>query len=464
MLVSYSSVSSAIERIKAIMNDKDSERQNILFKFNTENSTARVAYSDGRRAVCSEIDITLEDGEEVDEDIIAPYKQICDAIEMAKPAGILQVDDIEIVVDTEHKHMKFTAEKFILQADENGAIEKVDNPEVAISDEDAELAEELDAELEAEDETAEEESNVERKVIATLSRAFKYFSAEDDRRYAALLRPDYTKMLGVHEAGNVGEVDGTSGTETDVWNRQELISVLSKVASEDDKQVIMSGAKHTVNVSNMNYAVTIPREEVVHPLCMNVKLAKNIMDVFKRSGVEDISILIEDVFCTVCGDDGKVAFWFESEKPMRRVLNTIDGYNGLEFDAYCMVLVRDAILNIVKCCGDAADVTLKFKGNQIDGIKLKVSGGDTASKANEFEIEPTELTGKAYGDIENAAFKVNTDTIRKMIELCSSPYILMEFAVGEAGEATVRVSDAHKEGGIVHRELSSFAPVIAKTA
>ena len=257
------------------------------------------------------------------------------------------------------------------------------------------------------------------------------------------------------------EEDGAEeGANTaDVWARADLIKVISKVSAEDDKQIIMSARNNTVSVSNLNYTVWMPREEVQSALCMTVKMAKNISEVFKRAAAEEVHVATKEGFCTVRDSEGTVAFWFESEKPLRKTLNVIEGYTGLAYDKFSLVVMKDAAANIVKCCGDVKDIALEFKGDAINGFKVKVGGNDSAIKSNDFELDTAEVVGDSE-ELLKTTFKVNTETFKAMLDLCDSVYVKVDFNVDEAGVAVVRVSDVSKTGGIVTRNMDCFTPVV----
>lgn len=423
MLIKYSDLTNAVDSVKAVLSDNKSEQVNILLRFEAAENVTLVAYSDGRKAVVKKVETEFFDGEAVDRDVIVAFKQLNDIMEMAKPVGSLQVNDIEIITEVDKKQLNFKVEKFVY----------------------------LDAENEGEE--------AEKKVIAVLKQSFKYISPEDDRRQKALLSPNYSEMLGENILDDV-EGEEENANAADVWGRAELIKVISKVSAEDDKQIIMSARNNTVSVSNLNYTVWLPREEVQNALCLTVKMAKNISEVFKRAlNSEEVHVSTKEGFCTVRDSEGTVAFWFESEKPLRKTLNVIEGYTGLAYDKFSLVVMKDAAANIVKCCGDVKDIALEFKGDAINGFKVKVGGNDSAIKSNDFELDTAEVVGDTE-ELVKTTFKVNTETFKAMLDLCDSVYVKVDFNVDDAGVAVVRVSDVSKTGGIVVRNMDCFTPVV----
>lgn len=417
MLIKYSELVNAVDSVKAVLSDNKNDQVNILLSFNKHEENAMVAYSDGRKAVVKRIGVEYGEDEVVADNVIVTFKRILDVMDMAKPVGALSVEEVELFTDTAKKQLDFKVEKVVYMV--------------------------------ADDEDAAEMGATEKKVIATLKQSFKYTSAEDDRRQAALLRPNYVEMLG----------EAPDGVESDTWARTELIKVLSKVCSEDDKQIVMSGKNNTVAVSNLNYTVWMPRDEVEHALCLSVKMAKNISEVMKRCSADNVEVRVSDLFCTVRDDEGTVAFWFESEKPMKKVLNVIDGYVGLPCDKFGLVVMKDALANVSRCVGDAKDIALEFTGNLVDGVKIKVGGGDTAAKTNDFTVEATEITGDVE-ELTHCKFTVTADTLRSMVDLCDSVYIMVNFNVDESGLSVMRVSDVEKVSGQVVRNIDSFTPAI----
>lgn len=431
MRVNYNEMAVAVERLKTIIGDVKNEQISALINFNKDTGNIRVSFTDGRKAVCSEVAAAFEENEDIESAIVISYKQLCNTMEMAKPLGSLQVNDVEIYLDSEKKAITFKAEKFIRQVVEGEQI----------MTEDGDFAD------------AEEETIVE-KVISVMKQTFGFIRVEDDRRQAILTKVDYNGLFNIDEATSEEAADAPNE-----WNRDELLNILGKVTSEDDMQVIMSSKNHSVSVSNMSYTVDIPNESVETSMCMGVRVAKNIMDIFKKSKADSLLILKKDGFCTICSGDKKCLFWFETEKPKQKTINVIDGYKMHEYNTIQLVVLKDAIVNIVACCSEVNDITLKVIGDLVNGAVLSIGGADSTSRRNDFKIELADACGDT-DIIENNNFKVNTTTLKSMLNLCSSVYVAVEFDVDENGSSIMKVASVEKVGGVKQYDVSTFTMVV----
>lgn len=425
MIVELSSFMGAVDRVRDLISDSKNENASILFRIDTQNSKMLVAHADGHKAVCSELDIQLDEGEAIENEIVAPFKQVSDAVDVIKPAGVIQVDDVKITLDTEKKLISFEAEKYINMAD---------------------------------DENAEETS---RTIISVMSRSFTYTRMEDDKRQRILTCVDYTKML---QADEVADIDSTEANipTADSWNRSEFIATLQKMTVEDS-MVIISGKNKNVRVAYTSYAVSVKKDEIKNSVCIPVKTAKTVMAVIKHCGSENIELKVEDTTATIRTDDGRVAVWFETAKPMSRVINILNAYGSNEYDKHQLVLIRDAIVNQVKCLGDDVNnVELTFTGDAVEGYKMFVGGGSSTTKTNKFSIALSAATGDNDGLLEKK-FVVNSDVLKSMLDLCGGTFVGIEFGtVGEdTGSWALRVCEISKNAGVIERDTECYTMITA---
>lgn len=497
MRIKYSDFAQSVARVKTVLADNRSEQVCVLFTSNIEDKTCNLAYSDGRKTIVNKIATIFGEADTANVKAIVPFKQIEAVMDLAKPVGQLQVEEVELTVAPERKTIKFKVDKVVYYAKNGGAVkseeQEVDEDGVPIGatydfesdDEEEDLSGVMD-DFASEDDEAEfmnepagEEAlqtstvsegsdEVERKVIATLQRSFTYMNPEDERRQAVLVNVDYDAMLASYvdeNADEVADIDGddnsTPASTGKVFKVADLVELLASVSTEDGSQIIMSSKSKRVSVKNSAFAVCIPNVNIADSMCLSAKVAKNIIDVFRRTGVAQVSLTLEDKFCTICTEDHKVAFKYQTDAALKRNLNVIDGYTAISYERYGIVVFKDALLNIIRCCNETQAIVCKFVGDAINGMKVKIEGGDTATKSNDFDVEAFEVMGDAEL-LSRTAIKMNTDAISKMVELCKHPYISLEFGASDDGAVALCLSDVHKDAGIIVRDLSMYTPVTVK--
>ena len=411
----------AVDRIRVFIPDAKKENSGVLVRLDKANQKALFAYADGSKAVCSNTDITIEE-ELTETTIVLSFKLLSEAVEIMKPLGVVKVDDVEILLDAEKKVISLSAEKYITTEAEDGSGEPVNEP------------------------------------IATMARAFAYTTMETDKRLKILECVDYDKMLSIADAGIDGEDAGI-----DSWNKKDFTDVMDKVTTEEGQMVIFSGKNKNVRVSNVAFAVNIPREEVNTSFCVGCKLAKSVVEILKKSSCDDIDIKATDVKATVCTSDRKVAVWFDTAKPLSRVINILKSYGEVAYTKHNIVVLKDAFTNIIKCIdSDVTNIELSFTGNDVDGFIMNVGGGSNTAKTNKFNVKLADVQGE-NAEILGRSFTINSDTVRAIIALCDTPYIGIDVGTTTDGSAWVmRISEIFKDAGVVQRNIECYSMISMK--
>ena len=417
MIVALNDIVSAVDRIKAIVTDVKNENTSILFKSKLETGTLIVAHADGKKAVCSEIEAYYEEGEQFEEEFIAPFKQVMEAIEVMKPSGCVQVDSVNVKVEPDKKMITFCAEKYIQVAgDEEDGVE------------------------------------VSKQIISRMEQGFAYKLLEEDKRQRILKCVDYESMLNL-DAEN---------TVVDSIGRDQFMRAFSKTSTEDGQLVIVSAKTNSAKVANVAFAVCVPFEDKVSTgFCAPVKTVKQMIEVFKRTTSEgmDIQVDSETSSAVVCSSDKTVAFWFTTEKPSTRVVNILTAYEANQFNEYRITVVKDAIENIVKCADpESTSLTISFYGNAVDGFGMNIDTGNKTGKANKFRLAATSVEGDT-DTLTEKKFTVTTETLKNMIGLCDAGYIGLDFGVIGADSDNnweVRVCTLRKDAGVISRDTLCY--------
>ena len=408
MVIELSQLMGAVDRVRDIVADSKNENISVLMKCDKANGKVLIAFADGHKAVCSEIEAHYDAEEVVEEELVASFKQVSEAIDIIKPSGIVCVDDVSITMDTEKKQINFAAEKYINVA---------------------------------EDENAEEAT---RQTISVMSRTFAYIRMEDDKRQRILKCVDYASMLTIGTAESEEEA-----AKVDNWNRTEFINTLVKMTTED-AMVIISGKSKNVRVANTSYAVSIPREDIKVSLCLPTKTAKYVMAVLRHCGSDTIDIKVDENSAIVCSDDAKVAMWFETAKPLSRVINILNAYAANTYDSHQLVVIRDAIVNQIKCLGDdATNVEFTFEGDGVEGYTMNIGGGNSTTKTSKFNLALSGVSGDC-NELLGRKFTTNCDTLKNMLALCDTNFVGLEFGTQD-NVWVLRVCEISKSAGVVER-------------
>lgn len=442
MVLKYEDLSSCVDRLKAFIPSKSLDSASVLIEIDIESSKIMFAFTDGRRAISTRKDAHFNEQEQSlcgIGGIIVPFKNLLEIASICKPAGVLRVDYMSMCIDNERNIIRISAEKYIEQESETDGTEQNNN--VA----DGGLFDAMNIYSEGVDN---ESVRYERRVISVIKQSFSYIRAADDRRRAILTRVDYGEMLSCyseHVDNSTDEFDSSSSTNQnignaneirygDVWDKSEFIGVLSIMSAEQKNYTIFSGKTHSVAVSNINYAVYEQRNEVKNSLCIQNDIAKNIIDVFNRSGGDNLVVYSDGTFCTICNDTEDTAVWFESKRPMKMALQVISGYTQREYNTFRIVALKDAMVNIVKCCRQATDRTttkLKFSVDCEGNVSMAFDGLNSTSKENDFSLSIEEVKGDLQ-KLVNTQYEISFEQLENMINVCSSTFI--GIYVNDAGQ------------------------------
>lgn len=429
MIVALDEFIAAVERVRDVINENKNDNASVLFRLDKEASKLLVAYADGTKAVCSNISIEIEDTDRIETEIVAPFKYVSEAVEVVKPTGIILVDTVKIDVDPDRQNISFEAEKYINMAEDENATETT------------------------------------KQVISVMNRSFGYKRMEEDKRQRVLGCVNYEDMLASDKIVSP-DADVSSMPEVATWGRTDLINVLQKMTAED-ATIIFSEKAHSVRVAYTGYAVYVPKEEIAKPLCINTKTAKTLMAVLKHCGTDTVDMQVDtNQSTTVRTADGTVAIWFTNVSLGQNMLKRINAYSDNSYDKHRLVVIRDAIVNQIKCLGeDVSNVELSFTGSAVEGYKMIVGGGVNATKSNQFSIALSAAEGENE-ELTSRKFTVNTETIKGMLSLCETTFVGIEIDLGKGetqdGAWVMRICDITKTAGIVERGTQCFTVVAMK--
>lgn len=427
MIVAFEDLNLAVERARDIINENKNDNASILFRFDREASKMLVAYADGTKAVCSKIDMQVEETDSTEAEIVAPFKFVSEAMDVVRPTGIIYVDEVRITIDPSKQNINFEAEKYI--------------KEVADEDSTEEVA----------------------QVISVMNRSFAYKRMEEDKRQRILNCVNYEDLLASSSDKEVDpDADVTDTTEADTWGRGDLINTLQKMTVED-AEIIFSGKTKNVRVTYAGFAVCVQKDEIGHPLCINTKTAKTLMAVLKHCTGDEVDVEVAKESAVVRSADGTVALWFTTIKPKERTLKTLNGYCDNTYDKHQLVMIRDAIVNQIKCLGDDANnVELSFEGSAVDGYKMNVGGGVSSTKTNKFSIALSGVSGENE-ELLGRTFSVNTEAIKSMLNLCEGTFIGIEIDLSQKDGSNsawlMRVCEISKNAGMIERGVQCFTVI-----
>lgn len=387
MLVKFEALTSAVDKVKVLASDMKQGIPGVLLMQNE--STLKVCYSDGHKAVCEIIEAEFE----VDESfgtVIVPYETFIGIIDVCKPDGVVQVDNINVNL-RDNNMIEVDVKKFVEQA--------VPNSEETIN-----------------------------KTVSHLVQSVKFNRPEEDKRQSILTRMNYETMFE-HEV-------------FDTWNKAKLIGILKRLTKEDDKAILISSNKKAASVANLAYCAYIPCEDVINSgMCITSKIAKALIDILGKTNCDEVVISTENnQYCTIATSDDKVGIWFEMTKPTRMSITVIDEYVNKDYNSGRAIMLRPALANVIKCCGTISNgneaIELIFKTNEDGNKEMKFNGIGSASKSGDFAVEVAASTG----DIDSEKYGINLTCLLDMVSLCNEDYVAFDFLCDERGKF-LRIAD-----------------------
>lgn len=386
MFVNLTAFTKAMNKVKAQANGN--KQETVLIK--CLDDKLRVCYCDGRQAVVENIECYFNENEE-HRDFVINFSTLMGLLEVCQPIGSVLVDNIEMSVDDGYM-LSIRVAKYV-------NIENEDFPD-----------------------------GIEKRTVSKFKQTVKVTAP--DPKVHIVARMNFENVFAEHD--------------NDVWDKAKLVSILTRLAKEEDKVILISSKSKSAFVANLAYTGLIKTEEVDNAsMCLSGKMAKIIVDILNKSDATEVEVLTDDSkYCTIRDTDEKLAIWFEMAKVNRMSIGSMEMYTSRTYDTFQLVFLREALMNVIKCSLAVANgseaLELKFR-NEGEGTEMLFGGLGKASKENDFAVR-AEVSTNDEALIEQV-LKVNVSVLNDIIGLCNEGYIGMEILVDENEQRFVRFVD-----------------------
>lgn len=415
MRVSIADLTSAISKVKSFASTLN-EAPGIML--NLQKDKLFVCYSDGRRSLIEELCAEPEDGD-ITGKIVMGYDRLVYIIDMCQPSGTIKVDEIQFSFEEEKTIMHIKAQKYTI----------VQRPTGTYDEDGAQIYEEV------------------RSNTSTVSQQAKYNHIEDSIRFGVLSRMDYDSIFRVNEEGY------------DVWDKNELRTILKKAVAKDGKAVYISAVYKSGFAVNTAYTVTVPCESCEsNGFITDATVAKALMEILNQISTERVRIKTTDKrYVNIADETDTVGIWFEMQAASKLDNNALKGYISEDYTDFEIVLHRDSIANVVdnvmKSTKDDKTV-LTFgeddEGNKVIFINVRNTGASTEGRFT-ANIEGREVY--RWEELKELKLPISIKVFKETIANCETPFIVIGLAFTET-KRLMRLAEAmgkDDEGNIITR-------------
>lgn len=418
---------SALDKVQRVAGDNKNPLGILLRKESAEE--LQVCYSDGKKAMVDVI--SMEDGDDLQGDLILPYKNFIDVVGSYANSAELRTKEVELEFNSENTVVTLSAvcELVVKTGEYND-----DNEEI-----------------------------INYKLANTFKDKIKYINPETSgSRYEILTRCDYSAIISLDDY--------------DEWDKASLQNLLSKLNKEDGKICYIASRLKAGFVANTAYVSFIPTDGVDRfGFTANSKVAKCLVDVLSKLSTNKVYLHVEDSrYCKVMADDGKFGMWFEVApgKPIDanklakyQKVKTADGNEvDREYNDYKLVMNKTSVAFAVRRAlnSDKNDsATLQIIKNGDDKWSL-VLNNDKNKDASDNRLV-LDACSDNKGDIEQLKLPFSLKLLSDIIGSCSGDAVIMAFETAEDNKSVLlKIGDIgrDKDGNAV--ALGSYYTMVAK--
>lgn len=426
MKIQLEDLTKAMQKVRSFA---DLSNQVVGVLLNLKGNTVDVCYCDGKKALIESINVVKEEGD-IEAQIVVAYNRLVGIIDMCQPSGGIKTDELSIDF-LDDKIINIEAVKYMTVVKET---ENVD-----------EMGERVEVE--------------EDKVVSKFNQKISYEYPEDNRRYGVLTRMDYSTIFKNEEGES--ETDGF-----DIWNKDELRSILSKISSEKSRVVYISKKLNCGFVVNLAHVVYIPNDSCTnYGFSTNTAIAKAIVDILGKIPDEEVRICVkENRYTNIVNNTNTIGIWFEMAPASVGDLSTLNLYREKEFNTFKLVFSRAALSNVVSCAAASTKdekTTLQFE--EIDGLKsLKiVCNNSGASVLGDFTVVIEGKEVDNWDTLVDTKIPMSLKVLSDMLSDCATTYIALDIDISEKGkfirlaEAKGKDENGNVEFGTIHYTVAS---------
>lgn len=420
MKIQLEDLTKAMQKVKSFA-DGASQVPGVLLDIKGNNMA--ICYADNRKAIIETIGVVHEEND-IEGKIVVAYNRLVGIIDMCQPSGEIKTGEMSITF-LEGNIMNIEATKYMTvlkstdDVDENGDTIEVE----------------------------------ESKVVSKFNQKINFEYPEDNVKYGILTRMNYQDIFK-NEAGEEG-IEGF-----DVWDKEELRAILSKISTEKGKTVYISKQLGCGFVINLAHVVYIPNDNCDnYGFSTNTAVARALVDILGKMPDTEVRICVKDRYTNIINGTDTVGIWFEMAPASKMDMGALKIYTEKEFSTFRLVFSRAALSNVVSCASASTKeekTTLQFE--EIDGLKsLKIVSNNTgASISGDFTVV---IEGKQidnWDELVNTKIPMSLKVLSDMLADCSTTYISFDIDIDEKGkfirlaEAKGKDENGNVEFGTIH--------------
>ena len=337
MKVEITKLTGALSKVKSLIGDTK-QVPGVLFR--VKENKLEVCYSNGRNAIINIIEATNTDNDYFG-DVVVNYNRLVDIINGCQSSGKVFVREVELNF-SEGNVLVIEAKKMIERVNADGECEE--------------------------------------KVISNFKQSIPWNKPEESLKFGILTRVDYDDIF-------------EEGDTYDVYDRKELINILSKTSLEKSRNVYVSNSRSCAFVVNLAYTLNIPiNQNTQVNLSIPTTIAKYLVEILNKT-TDDIYVsLVNNRFCKISTADKTTGVWFEISSPSRTDIDALDIFKAKKYDTYQINFVREALHNVIKSAMDSSKSeknVFRFSDSKYEeGLKdLNIhSMNSGASISNTFDV------------------------------------------------------------------------------
>lgn len=386
MQINLAELTSAVDKVKSLASDMKQIPGILLI---IESDKVKVCFYDGKRAVVEQVTAIVGD-DEIKGSIVVQYNTFVEVIESCQPAGMIEVDCIEMEINPNGVATIRVEKKLTMKRSEDD----------------------------------EEEYT---RVVSKMKQNISWFQPNSDVRHAVLCRMDYDKLFPTNEIQD----DNNSFTPDvwDEWDKASLLSVLQRISCDDGKTCYISSKRKGGFVANVAFFSFISCEEANNGAFVSTtRLARQIYDVISKCNNDTLLVGTKDVYCTIVDTERKMAVWFEMPRGDRMSLDALEKYLSKTYNDLCAVFYRPALENVIKCCMLSSKNTeaakMSFNIGEETTVKFRTRGGNSAD--DDFSVVSEQLFGNKAQEIASGdGLNINLGTLANMVKNCKNDYVML---------------------------------------
>ena len=422
MKVGIKEITSAINKVQALASE-DKTQPGIMLR--VSDSLLEVCYHDGHKSIIEKLKAETCESDHFGNTVV-DYSALVRAIANCQSSGKITVEEIEFTWAENVVTIK--ADQFYIMYDEDG-------------------------------------NETSRKKLSDKHMSLKWEEAGTTMKSGILTRMNYDDIF--------------NADSTDEWDKEELIDVLSRCATEKGKTIYMSTKTQYVFVANQAHVCTVPvslnevtdeqknelagtleqfsqealdnlvknaQNHIHFAVAINQSIAKAIINILSKTNSDKVFLYTKDSCLSVFidNDEETVGIWAEMAQANKAHTGSFSRYHEMSYDAYQFTFMTDFLTDAVKSALNASkaeQVAIVFtqdaEGNYVMNINSSNAG---ASISDIYNVTALNLN-TSLTDILTKSFNISLKVLSDMLAQVKTDRVALDFNIGPDGTTCLRVGE-----------------------